>query len=48
MPTTALEIPKKAVADFCRRWNISELALFGSVLAWPNWMAMSGAPGGAS
>ena len=32
MPTTALAIPKKAVADFCRRWNISELALFGSVL----------------
>lgn len=32
MPTIALEIPKKAVADFCRRWDISELALFGSVL----------------
>lgn len=32
MPTIALEIPKKPVADFCRRWDISELALFGSVL----------------
>ncbi len=32
MPTIALAIPKKAVADFCRRWDISELALFGSVL----------------
>lgn len=32
MPTTALEMPKKAVADFCRRWDICELALFGSVL----------------
>jgi len=32
MPTNALEIPKKAVADFCQRWEISQLALFGSVL----------------
>src|SRR6266851_2495153 len=32
MATTALEVPKQAVADFCRRWNIAELALFGSVL----------------
>jgi len=32
VPTTNLEIPKNAVADFCRRWDISELALFGSVL----------------
>jgi predicted nucleotidyltransferase len=32
MATTAFDIPKKAVADFCQRWAISELALFGSVL----------------
>ena len=25
-------IPKRQIADFCRRWHISELALFGSVL----------------
>jgi uncharacterized protein len=29
---TAIEIPKKAVADFCRRHHIRKLALFGSVL----------------
>ncbi len=32
MSSVSLEIPKMGVADFCRRWNISELALFGSVL----------------
>ena len=26
------EIPREKIADFCRRWRISELALFGSVL----------------
>ena len=25
-------IPKNQIADFCRRWHISELALFGSAL----------------
>lgn len=25
-------IPQKQIADFCKRWNIVELALFGSVL----------------
>jgi len=25
-------IPKKRLADFCRRWKVSELALFGSTL----------------
>lgn len=31
---TALDviIPKNQIADFCRRWHISELALFGSAL----------------
>ncbi|MDZ7289132.1 MAG: nucleotidyltransferase domain-containing protein [candidate division KSB1 bacterium] len=27
-----IDIPQKQLADFCRRWRISELALFGSVL----------------
>jgi len=27
-----IDIPKEEVADFCRRWQITELALFGSVL----------------
>ena len=25
-------LPAQPIADFCRRWRISELALFGSVL----------------
>ena len=28
----ALKIDRDAVAEFCRRWQIAELALFGSVL----------------
>ena len=27
-----LEVPDEAIAEFCRRWKITELALFGSVL----------------
>lgn len=27
-----IQIPQKKIADFCRRWKIIELALFGSVL----------------
>jgi predicted nucleotidyltransferase len=27
-----VEIPEDKIADFCRRWKITELALFGSVL----------------
>jgi len=27
-----IEIPQDEIADFCRRWKITELALFGSVL----------------
>ena len=27
-----IDIPKEALATFCRRWRIVELALFGSVL----------------
>jgi predicted nucleotidyltransferase len=32
MPPTTVDIPQKAVADFCRRHHIRKLALFGSVL----------------
>ncbi len=27
-----IEIPQDEIADFCRRWKITEMALFGSVL----------------
>ena len=27
-----IEIPKEKIADFCRKWKIVELCLFGSVL----------------
>lgn len=27
-----VSIPKKKLAEFCKRWKISELALFGSIL----------------
>ena len=27
-----IEIPKAQIVDFCQRWKITELALFGSVL----------------
>ncbi|MFL5542477.1 MAG: nucleotidyltransferase family protein [Longimicrobiaceae bacterium] len=27
-----VEIPRKRIEEFCRKWHISELALFGSVL----------------
>jgi hypothetical protein len=27
-----IEIPEEKIADFCRRWKVTELALFGSVL----------------
>jgi hypothetical protein len=27
-----IEIPAREIADFCRRWKVTELALFGSVL----------------
>jgi predicted nucleotidyltransferase len=32
MPKSRLTIPKEPVADFCRRWDIREFALFGSVV----------------
>jgi len=27
-----LNLPHDRIAEFCRRWNVSELALFGSIL----------------
>lgn len=27
-----LEIPREAIAEFCRKWKVKELALFGSAL----------------
>lgn len=27
-----IEVPPEVIADFCRRWSIEELSLFGSVL----------------
>lgn len=30
--TPQIEIPRKKLSDFCRRWQVVELALFGSVL----------------
>jgi predicted nucleotidyltransferase len=32
MTTLAIEIDKERLRDFCRRWKITEFALFGSVL----------------
>ena len=32
MSRRKIAIPKKQLADFCQRWCISEVALFGSVL----------------
>ena len=30
--TSALSIPTERLADFCRRWRVAELSLFGSAL----------------
>ncbi|MBM4294402.1 MAG: nucleotidyltransferase family protein [Deltaproteobacteria bacterium] len=32
MDQPKINIPQDQIADFCRRWKIKELALFGSVL----------------
>ncbi len=32
MVAPRVDIPEAKIADFCRRWKISELSLFGSVL----------------
>lgn len=30
--TSQIELPYDKIADFCRKWHVSEFALFGSVL----------------
>jgi len=30
--TSAVSIPKDRLVDFCRRWKVAELSLFGSAL----------------
>jgi len=32
MPASALDLPMEQLADFCRRWKITRLELFGSAL----------------
>jgi predicted nucleotidyltransferase len=32
MDKVKLKIPKAQIAEFCKRWNISEFAIFGSAL----------------
>ncbi len=32
MTKTAIELPMEKITDFCQRWQITEFALFGSVL----------------
>lgn len=32
MSSLRIELPQEQIADFCRRWKITELALFGSAL----------------
>ena len=32
MPTVRVDLPRDRLAAFCRRWSITEMALFGSVL----------------
>lgn len=32
MTTTAIELPMEKIVEFCDRWQVTEFALFGSVL----------------
>ena len=32
MPTLAIELPRETLAAFCEKWQIHELAVFGSAL----------------
>lgn len=32
MPTLNISLPQEQLTEFCQRWNVIELALFGSVL----------------
>jgi uncharacterized protein len=33
MSISTMDIPKRKIADFCRKWKVIEFALFGSVLS---------------
>jgi predicted nucleotidyltransferase len=33
MKKLKIKIPKTKLADFCKRWNVSEFAIFGSALS---------------
>ena len=33
MPETRISLPQEQLTAFCKRWGVSELALFGSVLS---------------
>lgn len=33
MNMTRIKIPKAKIAEFCKRWNVSEFAIFGSALS---------------
>ncbi len=30
MPRVMLNVPRERIVDFCKRWKITELAIFGS------------------
>ncbi len=32
MPKAMMQLPQDKIAEFCQRWQITELALFGSIL----------------
>ena len=32
MPTKKFRLPRKKIAEFCKRWSITEFSVFGSVL----------------
>lgn len=32
VPRLAIELPREAIEEFCRRWKVTELALFGAIL----------------
>lgn len=32
MEKVKIKVPKAKIAEFCKRWNVSELAIFGSAL----------------
>lgn len=32
MSTIRIDVPRERIEEFCRRWQITEMALFGSVL----------------